>query len=205
MKLSQIPREEIPQLPLDQIQRIVYTGIYDWGENADVALVLGTTPEYDCKGRALWAAKMYLDGRVKHIIPSGGVEHEFPEGKFTEAEYMRKVMLEAGIPEEVIILENEARTTKENMVCGTFQITRKLLIQNVKSVMVVSSAVHLQRALAQAKLFLPRSIRISISPSADTPEGVNWWEVDHVRNNAIREAQLMGVMIRQGLMEELEF
>lgn len=204
MKLSQLSNEQISALPLEQIEQIVYGDLCDRGDHADVALVLGTSPEYHCRERALCAARIYQAGRVKYIIPSGGVVHTFPKGPCTEAEHMQTVLLEAGVPAEAIILENEARTTKENMVCGTFQIVRKLLIQNVKRVMIISAATHIQRSLVLAKLFLPRSIQITASFFPELPDGKQWWEDDLVRRDAIREVQLMRDLIRQGLMDEIE-
>ena len=205
MKLSALSKEQIAMLPPEQIGHIVYDGLSDAGECADAALLLGTSPEHDCKSRALHAAQVYKAGRVRYIIPSGGVEHDFPEGRCTEAVYMQQVLLEAGVPREAILLENEARTTKENMICGTFQMARKLMIQNVKSVMIVSAKAHMRRSLALAQDLLPRHIRLCASFCPDTPEGVQWWEEEAVRLDVIREAQLMADLIRQGLMEEIEY
>lgn len=203
MKLSQLSNAQISALSNEQLSHIVYDGIADTGECADVALLLGTDPVHNCKGRALWAAQVYKAGRVNYVIPTGGVTHDFAEGRCTEAEYMQNVLLDAGVPADAVILENEARTTKENMVCGTFQIARKLLIQNVKSVMIVSAKAHMRRSLALAAILLPRHVRICASFCPDTPEGVQWWEDDAVRQDVIREAQLIADLIRQGLMEEI--
>lgn len=199
MKLSQLSKEELGQLSPDLVKSLVYSGIEDLGEKADVALLLGTCP-LGCESRARWAAKMYLEGRVRYVIPSGGVEHTFPCGNCTEAEFMEKILLEAGVPQEAILLENEARTTKENMVCGVFQITRKLMIQNVKSVMIVTSAVHMRRSLALAQLFMPRSIRITFSPAPDDIQSP-----EYHREDTAREISLLQDLIRQGLTEEVEF
>lgn len=199
MKLSQLSKEELRRLPAEKVESLVYAGIKDPGEQADVALLLGTCP-LGCKGRALQAAKMYLDGRVQYVIPSGGVEHAFPGGNCTEAEYMEKILLEEGVPQEAILLENEARTTKENMACGVFQITRKLMIQNVKSVMIVTSAVHMRRSLALAQLFMPRSIRITFSPAPDDTTSP-----EYHREDTAREISLLQDLIHQGLIEEVEF
>jgi len=201
MKLSQISKEQIGQLSDAQLKELVYGDLCDRGEAADVALLLGTSPEHDCTGRALCAAQIYLQGRMKYIIPSGGVEHAFPEGNCTEAEHMQRILLETGVPAGAILLENEARTTKENMICGTFQLNRKLLIQNVRSVMIVTSAVHMRRSLALARLFLPRSIRITCSCAPDAAGNVEQKKL--LREDVIREAQLMQDLIRQGLMEDI--
>jgi len=204
MKLSQLSNEQISQLSTAQLESIVYAGIVDDGACADVALLLGSDPAH-CKNRALQAAKVYKAGRVKYVIPTGGVAHDFPEGRCTEAEHMQQVLLESGVPQEAIILENEARTTKENMVCGTFQMARQLMIHNVKSVMIVSAKAHMRRSLILAKDLLPRHVRICASFCPDTPEGVLWWEDDTVREDVIREAQLMKDLIHQDLTTEIEY
>lgn len=205
MKLSELEKEQIAGLSDDLLDKLVYDGVYDDGATADVALLLGTNPAVYCKERAEKAAELYLAGRVKYIIPSGGVEHDYQGGKISEAHFMEKILLEKGVPEEAILLENEATTTKENMVCGIFVFTRRLKIQNVRSVMIVSSACHMRRSLGLAKLFMPRHVRICGCPAPDSSTGEHWTQNETVRRDVVREAQLMQGLIRQGLMDEIEY
>jgi len=205
MELSKIKKDQIQQLSDALLEKIVYADIFDDGCSADVALLLGTDPAHYCRERAEKAAQLYLEGRVKYIIPSGGVEWDYQGGKISEARFMEGILRERGVPAEAILLENYATTTKENMVCGTFEITHRLKIQNVKSVMIVTSAVHMRRSLALAKLFLPRSIQICGCPAPDSLTAVHWTEDADIRRNVIREAQLMRDLIRQGLIDEIEY
>ena len=160
MKLSQITTEQIKQLSDEQLHSIVFGGegannVMDVG-CADVALLLGTRPDI-----AKERAELYLGGRVRHIIPTGGVEWETDGRTVSEARYMADILCSLGVPEDAITLEEEARTTKENMIFGTFQINRRLRLQHTKTCMIVTSASHLRRSLALAGLLLPRSMTIS--------------------------------------------
>ena len=58
------------------------------------------------------------------LVPTGGVRHPTEFGEITEAEYMARRLREAGVPDEAILLENEARTTIENMIYGMLALER---------------------------------------------------------------------------------
>ena len=196
MKLSQITKEQINELSDSELFEIVFGGTGDDGSCADVALLLGTRPSI-AKERAEAAAALYFAGRVKHIIPTGGVAWDVDGKKIGEAAYMADVMRSLGVPKEVIILEEEATTTKENMIFGTLQINRRLKIQFTKSCMIVTSASHLRRSLALAKLYLPRSIKISGSPAGSAKETP--------RETLVRETELLHGLIGYGLIDDIEY
>ena len=196
MKLSQITAEQIKNLSDSELFEIVFGGTCDDGSCADVALLLGTRPSI-AKERAEAAAALYLAGRVKYIIPTGGVTWDIDGKKISEARFMADVMLSIGVPEEAIILEEEATTTKENMIFGTLQINRRLKIQFTKSCMIVTSASHLRRSLALAKLYRPRSIKISGAPAGSakaTP-----------RETLVRETELLHGLIGYRLIDDIEY
>ena len=200
MKLSQITTQQIKLLSDQQLNSIVFGGegadnVTDSG-CADVALLLGTRPDI-AKERAEAAAELYLGGRVRHIIPTGGVEWETDGRTVSEARYMADILCSLGVPEDAITLEEEARTTKENMICSTLQINRRLRLQHTKTCMIVTSASHLRRSLALAKLLLPRSMTISgfaAGCASATP-----------RETLLSEAELMHGLIEHGLIEDIEY
>ncbi len=203
MKLSEIKAEELINLNIEQMGRILYDGCKDDGEQADVALLLGGAPERLVE-RAKKAAELYRLGRVTYIIPSGGVEWEYQNEKISEAHLMERILRENGVPEEAILLENEARTTKENMIYGTLQLNRKLKIQNVKAVCIVTSASHMRRSLALANLFLPRSVKVTGCP-ASIPENIpELMREKSAQKWAQREIALIKGLVDCGLMEDVE-
>lgn len=92
------------------------------------------------------AIKIYNKCKVKPmIIPSGG---KGPDEKISEAQAMKNYLLEHGIPEEHIIMEDGSATTKENL------INSKAIIESSeggKKTALVSSNYHIYRCLRLAK------------------------------------------------------
>ena len=204
MKFSKATIEECLNLPPEKITEIVFGDLCDRGDSADVALLLGTEPEFSAE-RAEEAALLYLEGRVKYIVSSGGVEWEANGEKKSEAYFMRDILLSHGVPDEAIIIENEATTTKENMIYGTLQINRRLKLKNVKSVCIVTSANHLRRGLALAELLLPRSVKIVGVPARNSKVTRENWFLDKAKTDAIlRQGYLLKELAEAGLMEDIE-
>ena len=123
MKMSELTPEVLQRLSWEQKWNICCSGIYDEGKTAEVALLLGSTPDKAVE-RALAAAKLYREGRAKAIIPTGGPKWEYRGEMLTEAETMASVLRENGVPDAAIIPENEAQTTQENLIYGTLWMNR---------------------------------------------------------------------------------
>jgi uncharacterized SAM-binding protein YcdF (DUF218 family) len=77
----------------------------------------------------------------------------------SEGELMREILLRLGVPEEKIVVEARARTTWEN---AQF-LTPLLKARHITTFYLVSSQVHLQRALFTFRRFYPESLAIPIS------------------------------------------
>ncbi len=164
MKVSRMDLEALLGLSWEEKWSFICGDQRDNGETADVALLLGTSPEIAIE-RARTAAELYRLGRVKYILASGGVKWKWDGAEISEAELMRNVLVREGVPDEVIFLDNESRNTLENMVYSTFVIIKSLKISKIDSVIVVTSETHMKRSLALAKAFLPRKLRIFGCPS----------------------------------------
>ena len=205
MKLSQCTQETIASMSVEEVASIAYGGCRDDGETADVALLLGSSP-INCRERAECAAALYHSGRVRAIIPSGGVAWEVNGEMSTEASLMARILMENGVPEDAIIMENEAQNTAENMIYGSLQITRRVGIQNITSVCVVTSASHLRRSMELARLFLPRWIRLSGCPAnlpEDIPAALRGDE--RLLRLARLEVSLLHGLVEFGLIGDVEY
>lgn len=163
MKLSDASIERLLAMTPEQKWELTCGGIKDEGKSADIALLLGSFPSR-AEPRARAAAKLYKEGRVKYIVPSGGVKWDENGESLSEAHFMKRILLSEGVTEDAIIMENEATTTRENMIYGVLQINRKTRFA-MKDIMIVTSINHMQRSLALAKTFLPRIANISYYPS----------------------------------------
>ncbi len=202
MKLSEVDQKSLMILSYEQKWHINCSGIKDDGNCAEVALLLGGRPARAVE-RALAAAQLYREGRVRTIIPSGGVEWEYQGECISEARLMERVLLEEGVPEEAIVLENEARTTIENMIYGTLQISRRY--ENfVDNVIIVTSNYHMKRSLALAKALLPKKIKISAYPSFPGVEKEEWLETEENRKFLDDGIRLLKELVDEGVVEDAD-
>ena len=146
MFVSRIKEEDLtPQV----VDRLLFQGLEDTGENADCILVLGSIKA--AKYRVPVAVDAYKTGRASKIMLCGGKLRDFPDGKYTEAEHMRQVALNLGIAEEDVILENSSQNTVENILFALIELQRNLWLNKVHSVLLVTTAYHMRRSLAIAR------------------------------------------------------
>ena len=121
---------------------------------ADVAIVLGgalaepTPPRIEIEltnesSRILQAARLYRAGKVKSVLVVGGNLPWEPNAD-PEAEFMRQLLVEWGVPNQAIELGGRSRNTYENALEA-----RKLReTTRFSSALLVTSATHMPRAMA---------------------------------------------------------
>ena len=205
MRLGELTEEQLSELTTQQITKIVYGDWKDNGDTYDVALLLGGKALV-CRERAAAAAYLWRSGRAKWLIPSGGVKWDTELGEMSEAHLLRHYLLEEGVPEDVILLENEARTTVENMLYATILMQRQLKVRNVHKLAVVTSANHLRRALCHANNYLPRSVEVCGFCIPQPESDAQHWFLDPAHKvRAEREARLLWQLIQVGMAPDIEF
>lgn len=121
---------------------------------SDYAVVLGCAPEQAIK-RAEYALHFYERGGTQKIIASGGVKHEYRGEKLSESLIMRSWLLEHGVPESAVIVEESAEDTVQNMVCSLAVMCKSGDICDVKNITVITDPFHMLRSLLLAKIYLP--------------------------------------------------
>lgn len=131
---------------------------------ADVILVLGSAvwpneqPSPSLRARTERAIELYQQGYAPHLLLSGGLGRYPPE----EAEVMRRLAVEAGIPQQALILDQEAHSTWESM-----EKAQEILEQEGwRTAIIVSDPFHIQRALLMAREV---GIQAYGSPALDSP------------------------------------
>ena len=115
-------------------------------ESTRVAVILGTQvlsdgrPSRTLEARVWHAAGLYKEGRVGLLVPTGGLGDHPP----SEAEVMARILREAGVPEDAVLLEERALNTWDSarLVAG---MADKL---GVRSVVVVTDPLHCVRTVA---------------------------------------------------------
>ena len=104
--------------------------------------------------RVSTAALLYQAKRAPRIVLSGAAL----DGSLSEAEIMARTLQQQGIPEQALILEADSYTTYENAV----YTRRKLDEHSMNHVLLVTSALHMPRAMA---VFNKQGIKAIAAPS----------------------------------------
>lgn len=203
MKITEAKKETLMALPPREKYDFVCGDIRDDGMSAPVALLLGGNPN-NARNRALAAAELYRAGRVPYIIPSGGVKWDIDGEMISESHFMKRILMENGVPEEAIILENQATTTVENMIFGTLQIYRKLKFKNAPHVIIVTSEAHMKRSMALAKAIMPRALTFSAYPAFHNAPTDEWFESEANRKALDTEVRLLKDLADSGFIEDFE-
>lgn len=121
---------------------IIADGLCDERKKSDVGIIFGNTVNPDgslsqrLKKRLDKGVELYYDGTIEVIIVSGGLGQE----GFYEGTKMYEYLLERGVPEQKIIVDNLGTTTK-----ATAENFRQIDVHK-GSVLVVTQYFHISRA-----------------------------------------------------------
>lgn len=102
----------------------------------------GDRPSEDLVRRIDCAVSHWKEIAAPLIMPCGGIT---PGHSLTEAEVMRNMLTERGVPEEIIRLEDRSRVTIENILNAVS------LLQPDSIVALITSDYHVERALGDCR------------------------------------------------------
>ncbi|MCU0495936.1 MAG: YdcF family protein [Anaerolineae bacterium] len=114
-------------------------------QTADVIIVLGSGLRRDGSAgdalyrRTLWAAEAWQADRAPAILCTGGRSEQ---QRHSEASVCREILIENGVPETAIYLEDQSRSTEENA------INSKAILQanGWQQALLITDAFHMLRA-----------------------------------------------------------
>jgi uncharacterized SAM-binding protein YcdF (DUF218 family) len=156
-----VKRLEMPYKKLSELNKV-----YDY------AIVLGGMAEWDIKYQRLvfkspadrlqQAIFLYKTGRIKKFILSGGSGSTTKPDE-REMTYVKKYLLDTGIPESDLLIESNSRNTHENA-----RYVAEMMKGKDASYILITSAFHMHRAegcfkKAGIKVFSWPTDRISIA------------------------------------------
>lgn len=98
---------------------------------------------------------IYNENRATKLLLCGGSIHETDQGNLSEAELMRRKVLELGVSESDIIIEDMSLTTKENIICALLQLERAFTLSKIRKILLVTTSYHMRRCLLMAKTYMP--------------------------------------------------
>ena len=122
--------------------------------------------------RVWHAARLYHAGKAPLLVLSGGADESVHTA--SEANAMRTFLQDLGVPPSVMLLEGASRTTQENA-----RLTANLLrLRSINHVLLVTSALHMPRAVAHFEAQGLRVTPAATDHSAQTVFGLMAWLPD---------------------------
>lgn len=182
---------------LEEMTNFIF--LEDEPQKADVIFVPGSEEG----ALAKTAAKLYLDGYAKLLIPSGKYAkwtgHSQVEQFRTEADHFAHLMMEEGVPENAIMKETEATYTYQNAIN-----TRKLLDERgitVKRALLCCQAYHARRSKLYYQILFPDT-EILVCPTIT--KGIardNWFRTKEGREIVLGEIERCGSQFHEIVAE----
>lgn len=135
----------------------------------------------DTRARAEEAANLYLEGWASRILFSGAALD--PESR-SNADAMREIAVEMGVPPDMILLEEESYNTRENAVLSS----RLIEALEQKRIILVTSPYHQRRTYVEFRNELSESIEIVNHSAPDQRWSRRfWWANSFGRSITISE------------------
>ncbi|MBE0687344.1 MAG: YdcF family protein, partial [Anaerolineaceae bacterium] len=121
------------------------------------------TETYGAGDRVLYSARLYQSGVAGRILLSGGNIEWSGSRTTTPAQDMAELLLMMGVPENILILQDQSRNTAEDALFSA-EILRK---RGVNEIILVTSASHMMRSVGlfekQGFTVIPAPVDYSIT------------------------------------------
>ena len=179
----------------DQITNLLF--VCDEPEIADLIMVFGAANESDMVRRTRRGVELYKAGFASRLLVSGGgvLARSRPE-----ARRMADIALEMGVPVADLLVEDRSANTFENVQFSCELLQTHSLLEELDTVLLVSSEWHMRRLLLTAKKFMPAKIRFLCYPTLDRCNRTTWTNSELCRSEVENEAMLIGTFLETGAL-----
>lgn len=166
-------------------------------QHTDLVFVFGTRhPE-----PAYVAADLITRNTARFIVLTGG---ENRRNGVREAAAHLEIILDLGVPRESIIVESESTNTLENVGFALPKIARRVPVEHVASVVVVTKWYHCRRAIMTLKRHLPAGVRyFAATYELEGISRLRWWQNEAGVRRVLKEMDCIPTYLEVGDIEEI--
>jgi uncharacterized SAM-binding protein YcdF (DUF218 family) len=143
--------------------------------------------------RVWYAARLFHAGKAPLVLLSGGGDPK--RQAYSEARAMAVFLQDLGVPAQAIALEETSRNTRENAAFSA----ALLKARGIEHILLVTSALHMHRALA---LFKAQGLQVTPAPTdfeagREPPHGLLAWLPDAgtLNGSALAMKELVGLWV----------
>ena len=168
-------------------------------EPADLGFVFGTRHGVDlfCDE----TARLWHEGFFPHVLVTGGVT---PGDGLSEAAVICGKLVERGVPERCILMEELATNTGENVLFSLPVIDSALGLEEVKSVLAIGKFRTSRRYLMTMQKHWPEVRKMLVPIHYHKVDREKWHEDDELRGQVIAEWERIVPYFRQGFVAEVD-
>lgn len=165
---------------------------------ADVCIVFGGQHADEL---ASHAADLYEKGYFGLIVVTGGVKTS--KGQL-EAWQMRDVLVARGVPEDIILVEDEARNTGENVINSMKLLERTKGLENIKSVLGIGQIHGSRRFIMTLEKHWPEVTKMFSTPNYYDASREEWHTDEKFRRDVLREFNKVAPYKEKGFIAEVD-
>lgn len=166
---------------------------------AHLCFVFGTRP--GAEEFAQETARLWLNGYFEYVLISGGAT---PGGDEPEAMMLRRMIIEQGVPRSVILTEDRATNTGENVIFSLPILDSEIGLDRIDTVIAVGKLSTSRRYLMTLQQHWPE-VRKMLAPVNYHPVSRSrWMDDDELRGRVLNEWSKLEPYQQKGFIAELQ-
>ena len=170
---------------------------------ADLLIVFGTTYGIDLFVENI--ASLYNNGYCKYILCTGGNICKYQNQQHVESIIMKNLLVEKGIPENIVLTEKESRNTGENLQFSLPIFEEKFgNVQNIKSIIGVGKIHATLRFLMTMCKYFPNAEKMFYPINVFYCEEKDLSTNNEFCNKLLLETKKIPEYLQKGLIAELD-
>ena len=136
------------------------------------------------------AIALYRAGLTHRIVVSG----HGPTGEEAEPEWriLSDYATEQGIPLSALLVEPDARNTRDNFRLSAELLDRQVGWNHIGSMAIVTRPFHARRARMTARRFFPEHVELVMLSPDDGVQSGDWWRTVYGRYRVLDEMRRIG-------------